>query len=181
MSTKNEGQCSKRLGMTRWKGKRIKGRKVLNHHISEITPKKVSKARKPKMIKRMHIHLGKGQGNNLFNVGDVRGITYIGTSLIKEKEWGLSTTFKRPKIVGDMEGNMERIYAFLDNKQIEYQSPMIEVEWSGDQILLKNSKCLELLQIKREHRPRHYEPNATCLGSNRHREREISRSVQNGK
>jgi hypothetical protein len=38
------------------------------------------------MIKRMQIHLGKGQGNNLFNVGDVRGITYIGTSLIKEKE-----------------------------------------------------------------------------------------------
>jgi hypothetical protein len=38
------------------------------------------------MNKRMHICFGKYQGNNLFNVGDVRGITYIGNSLIKEKE-----------------------------------------------------------------------------------------------
>jgi hypothetical protein len=51
----------------------------------------------------------------------------------------------------------------------------------GGQILLKNSKCLELLQTERERRPRCYEPNATCLGSNRHREREISHSVQNDK
>jgi hypothetical protein len=51
----------------------------------------------------------------------------------------------------------------------------------GDQILLKNSKCLESLQIERERRPRRYEPNATRLGSNGRREREISRSVQNDK
>jgi hypothetical protein len=44
--------------------------------------------------------------------------------------------------------------------------------------LLKNSKCLESLQIERERRPRRYEPNATRLGSNERREREISRSVQ---
>jgi hypothetical protein len=40
----------------------------------------------------------------------------------------------------------------------------------GDQILLKNSKCLKSLQIKRECRPHRYEPNATHLGSNGHRE-----------
>jgi hypothetical protein len=51
----------------------------------------------------------------------------------------------------------------------------------GDQILLKNSKCSELLQIKQERRPRHHEPNATRLGSNGRRMREISRSVQNVK
>jgi hypothetical protein len=51
----------------------------------------------------------------------------------------------------------------------------------GDQILLKNSKCSESLQIERERRPHHYEPNTTHLGSNGHREREISRSVQNDK
>jgi hypothetical protein len=51
----------------------------------------------------------------------------------------------------------------------------------GDQILLKNSKCLESFQIKWEHRPRRHEPNATHLGSNRRRMREISRSVQNDK
>jgi hypothetical protein len=51
----------------------------------------------------------------------------------------------------------------------------------GDQILLKNSKCSESLQIKRERRPRRYEPNATRLGSNGRRKREISRSVQNDK
>jgi hypothetical protein len=50
-----------------------------------------------------------------------------------------------------------------------------------DQILLKNSKCSESLQIKRERRPRRYEPNATCLGSKGRREQEISRSVQNDK
>ena len=47
--------------------------------------------------------------------------------------------------------------------------------------MLKNSKCSELLQIKRERRPRIYKPNATRLGSNGHREREISHFVQNGK
>jgi hypothetical protein len=51
----------------------------------------------------------------------------------------------------------------------------------GDQVLLKNSKCLESLQIEQERRPRRYEPNTTHLGSNRHREREISRSVPNDK
>jgi hypothetical protein len=49
----------------------------------------------------------------------------------------------------------------------------------GDQILLKTSKCSESLQIKQESRTRRYEPNATRLGSNGRREREISRSVQN--
>jgi hypothetical protein len=47
--------------------------------------------------------------------------------------------------------------------------------------LLKNSKCSESLQIEQEHRPRRYEPNATRLGSNGRREREISCSVQNDK
>jgi hypothetical protein len=47
--------------------------------------------------------------------------------------------------------------------------------------LLKNSKCSESLQIKRERRPRHCKPNTTHLGSNERQEREISRSVQNGK
>ena len=51
----------------------------------------------------------------------------------------------------------------------------------GDQILLKNSKCLKSLQMKREIRPHCYKTNATHLGSNRHQEREISRSVQNDK
>jgi hypothetical protein len=31
-----------------------------------------------------------------------------------------------------MGGNMPRIYAALDNKQVEYQSPMIEVEGKID-------------------------------------------------
>jgi hypothetical protein len=42
----------------------------------------------------------------------------------------------------------------------------------GDQILLKNSKCSESLQIERERRPHRHEPNATHLGSNGRRERE---------
>jgi hypothetical protein len=36
------------------------------------------------------------------------------------------------KTVGDMGGNMPRIYAALDNKQTTYQSAMIEVEGKID-------------------------------------------------
>jgi hypothetical protein len=32
------------------------------------------------------------------------------------------------EMVEDMGGSMPRIYATLDNKKVEYQSPMIEVE-----------------------------------------------------
>jgi hypothetical protein len=85
MSKVEEDQFSKRLGMTICKRKMIKGRKVLSHHFLEITPKQINKVNQPKMNIRMHIHLGKGQGNNLYNVGDVREITYIGYSLTKEK------------------------------------------------------------------------------------------------
>ena len=68
-----------------WNDK-MKGKKVLSHPFSEITPKQINKAKQPKMSKRMHIHLRKGQGNSLFDVRDVREITYIWTSLTKEKE-----------------------------------------------------------------------------------------------
>jgi hypothetical protein len=36
------------------------------------------------------------------------------------------------EIVEDMGGSMPRIYASLDNKKEEYQSPMIEVEGKID-------------------------------------------------
>jgi hypothetical protein len=51
----------------------------------------------------------------------------------------------------------------------------------GDQIFAQNSKCLESLQIEWERRPHRHEPNATRLGSNGRRMREISRSIQNDK
>jgi hypothetical protein len=38
------------------------------------------------MSRRLHIHLVKGKGSKLYKVGDVREITYIGTTLRKEKE-----------------------------------------------------------------------------------------------
>jgi hypothetical protein len=38
------------------------------------------------MSTRLQIHLERGQGNNLFNVGDVREINYIGTALTNGKE-----------------------------------------------------------------------------------------------
>jgi hypothetical protein len=46
---------------------------------------------------RLQIHLGRGQGSDLYNVGDVREITCIGYTLTKEKELGMSTTFRRLK------------------------------------------------------------------------------------
>jgi hypothetical protein len=63
-----------------------KGRKVLSHPFLEITRKKINKVSHPKMRRRMQINLERGQGNIRCNVGDVREITYIGTSLTKEKE-----------------------------------------------------------------------------------------------
>jgi hypothetical protein len=54
---------------------------------------------------------------------------------------------------------------------------MIKI-WTRGQILAQKSKFSELPQNKRERSPRHHEPNATRLGSNRRREREISRSVR---
>ena len=35
---------------------------------------------------------------------------------------------EQAETIEDMGGSMPRIYAALDNKQVEYQSPMIEVE-----------------------------------------------------
>jgi hypothetical protein len=35
-------------------------------------------------------------------------------------------------MVEDLGGNMSRIYVALDNKQVEYQSPMIELEGNID-------------------------------------------------
>jgi hypothetical protein len=64
----------------------IKCKKVLSHPFSRTTSKKISKVSQPKMSTRLHIHLGKGQGNNLYNVGDVREITYIGTALTKDED-----------------------------------------------------------------------------------------------
>jgi hypothetical protein len=50
----------------------------------------------------------------------------------------------------------------------------------GDQILLKIQSARNHFKSK-ERRPHHHEPNATRLGSNGRRMREISRSVQNDK
>jgi hypothetical protein len=49
------------------------------------------------MSTRLHILLEKVQGNNLYNVRDVKEITYIGISLTKKKELGLYTTFRMIK------------------------------------------------------------------------------------
>jgi hypothetical protein len=54
------------------KGKIIKGRKVLSHHFSRTTTKKISKVSQPKTNTRLQSHLGKGQGSSLHNVRDVR-------------------------------------------------------------------------------------------------------------
>jgi hypothetical protein len=65
--------------------RRSKGRKVLSHPFSRKTPKQVNKENQPKMSTSKQIHLGKGHVNKLNNVGDVREINCIGTTLTKEK------------------------------------------------------------------------------------------------
>jgi hypothetical protein len=54
---------------------------------------------------------------------------------------------------------------------------MIKI-WTRGQNLAQKSKFLELPQNERVCSPRRHEPNATHLGSNGHRMREISRSVR---
>jgi hypothetical protein len=54
---------------------------------------------------------------------------------------------------------------------------MIKI-WTRGQNLAQKSTFSELPQNEQERIPHHHEPNATCLGSNRDREREISRSVR---
>jgi hypothetical protein len=87
MSKGEEGQFSKKAWNDKMKGKKDQWKKGFKPPFSEITPKQISKVNQPKMNTRLHIHLERGQGNSLFNVGDVREITYIGTSLTKKKEW----------------------------------------------------------------------------------------------
>jgi hypothetical protein len=86
MSKSNEGPLSKKIGMTRRRVKRIKGGKGLSHPFSTIAPKQINKVNQPKLNTRLQIYLGKNKGISLYNVEDVRGITYVGTSLTKEKE-----------------------------------------------------------------------------------------------
>jgi hypothetical protein len=67
------------------KGKKDQSIKVLSHPFSRIIPKKISKVNQPKMSRRLQFHLGKVHGRNLYNVRDVREITYSWTSLTKVK------------------------------------------------------------------------------------------------
>jgi hypothetical protein len=64
----------------------IKDKNVLRHHFSITTPKKINKDNQPKIITIQPIHFGKDLGKNMYNVGDVREITYRGTTLTKVKE-----------------------------------------------------------------------------------------------
>jgi hypothetical protein len=68
------------------KGKNDQRKKGFEPPFSRTTSNKISKVNQPKMSTRLEIHLEKSQGNSLYNVGDVREITYIGASLTKEKE-----------------------------------------------------------------------------------------------
>jgi hypothetical protein len=57
--------------MRKVKERGSKGRKVLRHPFSRTTPKSINKGSHPKMKTRQQMILGKGQGNNLYNVRDV--------------------------------------------------------------------------------------------------------------
>ena len=68
----------------------------------------------------------------MFNVGDVREITYIGNFPRKGERMRIVHNIQDAKTVEYMGGIMLSIYLALDNKQVEYQSPMIEVEGKID-------------------------------------------------
>jgi hypothetical protein len=73
-----------------------------------------------------HILLGKGQGNNLYNVGDEGNHLYKDFPQ-KGEIMRIFHNIQEVEIVEDMGGSMPRIYAALDNKKAYFKSPMIEV------------------------------------------------------
>jgi hypothetical protein len=66
------------------KGKKDQRHKVFKPPFSRTTPKQISKVNQPKMSTSIHIIFGKGKNNNLYNVGDVREITYLG--IVRKQE-----------------------------------------------------------------------------------------------
>jgi hypothetical protein len=97
----------------------------------------------------------------MYNVGDVREITYIGTCPHKGERMRTVHNIQEAEIVEYMGGNMPMIYASLENKQEKYQSPMIEVEGKIDnhpiEILIDsrashsyiNSNIVEIFHLQR--------------------------------
>jgi hypothetical protein len=59
-----------------------------------------------------------------------------------------------------------------------FASQVVIKIWTRGQILVQKSNFSELPQNEQERIPHHHEPNATRFVSNRHREREIFRSVR---
>jgi hypothetical protein len=105
------------------KGKNDQRKKVLSHPFSRTTSNKISKVNQPKMSTRLEIHLGKSQGNSLYNVGDVREITYIEDCPHKGEIMRTLHNIQEAEIVEYMGGKMPRIYASLDNKQENINPP----------------------------------------------------------
>jgi hypothetical protein len=84
------------------------------------------------MIKIMQIHLGKGQENNYVQCWGCGGNHLYKDCPHKGERMRTIHNIQEAETVGDMGGSMPRIYATLDNKHAEYQSPMIEVEGKID-------------------------------------------------
>jgi hypothetical protein len=72
--------------------------------------------------------VGKGQGRNPFNVGDLKETISIDIVLTKVTKWEFSHNVHQAETVEEIGRSIPRIYASLDNKQVEFQSHMIEVE-----------------------------------------------------
>jgi hypothetical protein len=67
------------------KGKRDQRKKGFKPTFFKNNSQVINKGSRPKMNTRQPIILQKVKGKNLYNVGDVSGITYIGTSFTKVK------------------------------------------------------------------------------------------------
>jgi hypothetical protein len=93
MINKNQDQHSKKIGKTKQNSRWIKGRRGLSHHSSEIDHKERKLLRNPERW----THEIKGQGNHLFNVGVVKGITCSEIVLIEVKKGGLFIMYSKLK------------------------------------------------------------------------------------
>jgi hypothetical protein len=67
------------------KGKRDKRPKYFKTSVFKNNSQENQQGQSTQNEPRMEYSFGKGQGNNLYIVGNVREITYIGTTLKKEK------------------------------------------------------------------------------------------------
>jgi hypothetical protein len=124
MNNKEKSLPFGRLGMTRRSLRKSRGRRETNLPFSEIVLKDSHRLESREWLKWGN----KGQDRHPFSVGACKENHKYRDCPHKNGKVRVVHNVQQAKTVEDMGSRMPRIYAALDNKQVEYQSHMIEVE-----------------------------------------------------